>query len=151
MLMSTYKTFSAWGLCSREIVVRSENKADAGPSRDRPIIETASENSNPEGSSHLFASLPCSRHTSVTWYFSPRFVMSHLLRNHSQQCWANSFSYRQWHYKKTLRRRLPPAVQETQEFRVHSLGWEDPLEEEMAAFSSILVWEIPWTEVSGRL
>ena len=36
-----------------------------------------------------------------------------------------------------------PAVQET---RVQSLGWEDPPEKEMAAHSSILAWEIPWTE-----
>ena len=33
-----------------------------------------------------------------------------------------------------------------QETRVPSLGWEDPLEEEMATHSSILAWEIPWTE-----
>ena len=32
---------------------------------------------------------------------------------------------------------------------VQSLGWEDPLEEEMAAHSSILAWRIPWTEESG--
>ena len=30
-------------------------------------------------------------------------------------------------------------------------GSEDPLEEEMAAHSSVLPWEIPWTEESGRL
>ena len=40
------------------------------------------------------------------------------------------------------------AMQETQ---VRSLGWEDPLEKEMAAHSSILDWEIPWTEEPGRL
>jgi len=34
---------------------------------------------------------------------------------------------------------------------VRSLGWEDPLEEEMAAHSSILAWKIPWTEEPGRL
>ena len=34
---------------------------------------------------------------------------------------------------------------------VPSLGWEDPLEEEMATYSSILVWEIPWTEEPGGL
>ena len=37
----------------------------------------------------------------------------------------------------------PPAMQET---RIRSLGWEDPLEEGMATYSSILVWRIPWTE-----
>ena len=34
---------------------------------------------------------------------------------------------------------------------VQSLGWEDPLEEETATRSSILAWEIPWTEEPGGL
>ena len=34
---------------------------------------------------------------------------------------------------------------------VQSLGWEDPLEKEMATHSSILAWKIPWTEEPGRL
>ena len=41
-----------------------------------------------------------------------------------------------------------PAVQETW---VRSLGWEDPLEKEMATHSSTLAWKIPWTEELGRL
>ena len=41
-----------------------------------------------------------------------------------------------------------PAVRETQ---VRSLGWEDPLEKEMATHSSILAWRIPWTEEPGGL
>ena len=41
-----------------------------------------------------------------------------------------------------------PAMKET---RVQSLGWEDPLEEEMATHSSILAWGIPWTEEPGGL
>ena len=40
------------------------------------------------------------------------------------------------------------AMQETW---VQSLGWEDPLEKEMAAHSSILAWEISWTEEPGGL
>ena len=36
-----------------------------------------------------------------------------------------------------------------QETRVQSLGWEDPLEKEMATHSSILAWRIPWTEEPG--
>ena len=44
-----------------------------------------------------------------------------------------------------------PAIQELQETGVQSLGWEDPLEEGMATHSSILVWEIPWTEEPGGL
>ena len=35
--------------------------------------------------------------------------------------------------------------------QVPSLGWEDPLEEEMAIQSTILVWRIPWTEELGGL
>ncbi|MES9130246.1 hypothetical protein ABEQ10_11990, partial [Cutibacterium acnes] len=42
----------------------------------------------------------------------------------------------------------PPAMQETW---VQSLGWEDPLEKEMATHSSILAWRIPWTEEPGGL
>ena len=38
-----------------------------------------------------------------------------------------------------------------QETQVRSLGWEDPLEEEMATHSSILAWKIPWTEEPGGL
>ena len=41
-----------------------------------------------------------------------------------------------------------PAVWETQ---VRSLGWEDPLEKEMAPHSSTLAWKIPWMEEPGRL
>ena len=37
------------------------------------------------------------------------------------------------------------------EMWVQSLGWEDSLEKEMANHSSILAWEIPWTEEPGRL
>ena len=38
-----------------------------------------------------------------------------------------------------------------QEMRILSLGWEDPLEEGMATYSSVLAWEIPWIEEPGRL
>ena len=41
-----------------------------------------------------------------------------------------------------------PGIQET---RVRSLGWEDPLEKEMATHSSTLAWRIPWREEPGRL
>ena len=42
-------------------------------------------------------------------------------------------------------------VQEMQKVWVQSLGWEYPLEKEMATHSSILAWEIPWTEEPARL
>ena len=41
-----------------------------------------------------------------------------------------------------------PAMRET---RVPLLGWEDPLEKEMATHSSILAWRIPWAEEPGGL
>ena len=55
-----------------------------------------------------------------------------------------AFQVTQW-----LRICLP--MQETKESQVRSLGWEDPLEEEMANHCSILAWRIPWTEEPGRL
>ena len=42
----------------------------------------------------------------------------------------------------------PPAIQKTE---VWSLGWEDPLEEDMATHSTILAWEIPWKEEPTQL
>ena len=41
-----------------------------------------------------------------------------------------------------------PSMQETW---VRSLGWEDALEKEMATYSRILAWRIPWTEEPGEL
>ena len=46
--------------------------------------------------------------------------------------------------------RIHLPMQEMQETRFGSLGWEDPLEEEMAIRSSILTWKIPGTEASGH-
>ena len=40
-------------------------------------------------------------------------------------------------------------MQEPQETQVQSLGWEDPVEEEMATHSSILAWRVSWTEEPG--
>ena len=50
-----------------------------------------------------------------------------------------------------LVRKNPPAMQDTQETWVRSLGREDPLEEEMATHSSILAWRIPGAEQPGGL
>ena len=41
-----------------------------------------------------------------------------------------------------------PAMRRT---GIRSLGGKDPLEKEMATHSSILAWDIPWTEATGRL
>ena len=45
----------------------------------------------------------------------------------------------------------PSAMQETQEMRIQSLGWEDPLEKGMDIYSSILAWRISWTEEPAGL
>ena len=42
-------------------------------------------------------------------------------------------------------------MQDMQEIQVQSLGWEDPLEQEMATHSPVLAWKIKWTEEPGGL
>ena len=42
-------------------------------------------------------------------------------------------------------------MHERQETQVRSLGWEDPLEKEVATHASILAWKIPWTKEPGKL
>ena len=60
---------------------------------------------------------------------------------YSQVCMAGASQVAQW-----KRIHLP-----MQDMRVGSLGREDPLEKEMAIYSSVLAWEIPWTEEPGGL
>ena len=66
-------------------------------------------------------------------------------------------NYHPYSYMKAIRKtraslvaRMVKTLLAMQETWVQSLGWEDPLEEGMAAHSSILAWRIPWTEKSGR-
>ena len=59
----------------------------------------------------------------------------------------NSLGLPRW----LLGRRTCLPMQEMQEMWVWSLGWENPLEKEMATCSSILAWKIPWTEESVGL
>ena len=47
--------------------------------------------------------------------------------------------------------KTPPAIQETQETRVRSLGQADPLEQEMGTHSNILAWRILWIKEPGGL
>ena len=60
----------------------------------------------------------------------------------------NQFFVKQKDFPSGSEVKNPPAMQET---KVQSLGWEDPLEKEMATHSRILAWEIPWTEEPGGL
>ena len=57
----------------------------------------------------------------------------------------------QWGFPSGSVVKNPPAMSETQEMWVQSLGWEDPLKVEMATLSSILAWEIPWKRKPGGL
>ena len=42
-------------------------------------------------------------------------------------------------------------MQETRDIRVQSLGWEEPMEQEMATHFNIFAWKIPWAEKPNRL
>ena len=52
---------------------------------------------------------------------------------------------------KPLMAQMVKCLSAMQETRVRSLGWDDLLEKEMAANSSVLAWKIPWTAEPGRL
>ena len=56
--------------------------------------------------------------------------------------------YSKWASQVAQRVKNTPAVQE---MHIQPLRGEDPLEKEMSTHSSILAWEIPWTEELGRL
>ena len=75
------------------------------------------------------------------------FMELHKPLGHSfiELCDGVSWSWAFW-VAQRLRICLP-----TQEMQAWSLGWEDPVEKEMAIHSSILAWEIPWMEEPGGL
>ena len=79
---------------------------------------------------------------------APKHIYN-MVQTHSLRKVASLFIY------VYLSKGLPSIVENNplpmQETQVQSLGWEDPLEKEMATHSSILAWEIPWTEKSGEL
>ena len=61
------------------------------------------------------------------------------------------FSAFSWVYGASLVTQMVKRLSAMQDTRVQYLGWEDPLEKEMAVQSSVLAWKIPWTEEPGRL
>ena len=87
-------------------------------------------------------------HESEKWKWS-RWVVSDSSRPHGRQPTRLLHPWDYMHHKQVAQwQRILLPMQETQ-FR--SLGREDPLEEEVAAHSSILAWRIPWTEEPGGL
>ena len=65
--------------------------------------------------------------------------------------YLSHFVFKSWGFISGSVAKNPPAMQETQETQVQSLGQEDSLEEGMATHFSILAWSIPWTEEPGGL
>ena len=55
------------------------------------------------------------------------------------------------YYQASLVTQMVKRLPTMREIRVRSLGQEDPLEKEMATYSSALAWKIPWMEEPGRL
>ena len=92
----------------------------------------------------------CYKHMSQTYLDEqgPATVYEfQLLHNLANIWYCQSFSFQSFEGVAQTVKRLS-AMQET---RVRSLGWEDPLEKEMAIHSSTRAWKIPWTEEPGRL
>ena len=59
---------------------------------------------------------------------------------------------KQCRYRKaSLVAQMVKCLSTMRETQVQSLGWGDPLEKEMAIYSSTIAWKIPWTEEPGRL
>ena len=69
----------------------------------------------------------------------------------SPKCFVSSFRARPCLIGASLVAQRVKNLSVKQETWVRFLGWEDPLEKEMATHSSILAWRIPWTEEPGGL
>ena len=108
-------------------------------SLEKPLISKALAPSKSVGKSVSILCLPC------------RPCSNHNITTPYENTTMGSGSDYFWLWKELPRwlsvRKLP-AMQET---RVQSLGWENPLEKEMATLSSTLAREIPWTNVPNRL
>ena len=78
-------------------------------------------------------------------------ILPIFLKPGSQPICQQTFMYYYLLYSKVQHVKNLPAMQETQETRVQSLGWEYPLEKEMVTRSSTLARRIPWTEKPDKL
>ena len=79
------------------------------------------------------------------------FKQSALGDQYPNQLNQNSQGFQVENRNKQSKQCLDQNSHQLEVFQVRSLGWEDPLEEDTATHSSILVWRIPWTEEPGRL
>ena len=69
----------------------------------------------------------------------------------SAQCYVAAWMGGEFGYIGSLVAQMVKCLPAMQETWVHSLGGEDPLEKEMATYSSTRAWKIPWTEEPGGL
>ena len=110
---------------------------------------------------------------SLGWDPNPIWLMSlqkgefgHTQRENTMRRWRRSWGWcfykprnakNYWKTTRSKRRgtdfvaQMVKKLHEMQETRVQSLDWEDPLEKEMAIYSSILAWRVPWTEEPGMV
>ena len=86
--------------------------------------------------------------------FSPWGHKAQDMTEHSTQRagWEEKgLSEKNIYYVISLVAQMVKHLSTTWETRIRALGWEDPLEKEMAIHSSTIAWKIPWTEEPGRL
>ena len=65
--------------------------------------------------------------------------------------YSQSYSFSSSRVGTSLVAQMVKRLSTMRETQVRPLGWEDPLEKEMAIHSSTIAWKIPWTEEPGRL
>ena len=96
----------------------------------------------------VIAFLPRSKHRLLSWLQLPRAVILEPKKRKICHCFHFPPIYLPLGFPHSSVGKEFACKQET---RVWFLGWEDPLQKEMATYSSILAWRIPWTEETGRL
>ena len=96
----------------------------------------------------VIAFLPRSKHRLISWLLLPCAVILEPKKRKNRHCFHFPPIYLPLGFPHSSVGKEFACKQETQ---VWFLGWEDPLQKEMATHSSILAWRIPWTEETGRL
>ena len=104
--------------------------------------------------SHLSLYL-CERvsHNKSLFIYPPIFYWSLFLENPKISVCLYVYGASIWYRKKATKHiaQLVKNLPSMQETWIRFLGWEDPMEKEVATYSSILAWRIPWTEEPGGL
>ena len=117
--------------------------ANAGDARDEGLIP-GQKDSMEEGK----ATYSCISAWRIPWTEEPSGLQSMGSQSQTQLKQFSTHVCKVWSSLVAQMAKCLPATQKT---RVRSLGWEDPLEKEMATHSSTLAWKIPWTKEPGSL